>query len=169
MTRYWIAVASADHARRGCADPEAGFLQVCNGKRAPLQRLAPGDVVACYAPKLTFGGSLPCQKFVSLGRVRAGAAYAVDLGGGFLPFRRDVQYLPAQAAPIHPLLDRLEFVADRTHWGAKFRFGLFAISAHDMGVIAAAMGVAPGAVTWEPAAADRACARPDVPVTAPLF
>ena len=56
-----------------------------------------------------------------------------------MPYRRDVHYLTAQDAPIAPLLDRFEFVEDRSRWGAKFRFGLFAISDHDMQLIAQAM------------------------------
>jgi hypothetical protein len=37
------------------------------------------------------------------------------------------------------LLDRFEFVEERSRWGAKFRFGLFAVSDHDMALIAQAM------------------------------
>jgi len=33
----------------------------------------------------------------------------------------------------------LEFVEDRTHWGYKFRFGLFKVSDTDMRLIASAM------------------------------
>lgn len=33
-------------------------------------------------------------------------------------------------------------VEDRQRWGARFRFGLLEVSAHDMGLIAQAMGVA---------------------------
>ena len=56
-----------------------------------------------------------------------------------MPFRRDVQYLQAQEVPIAPLLDNLEFVEDRRHWGYKFRFGLFQVSDNDMRLIASAM------------------------------
>ena len=54
--RNWIAVACAQHARRGCATPGAGYMQVCHGKVAPLQRIRPGDRVAYYAPTVTMGG-----------------------------------------------------------------------------------------------------------------
>ena len=54
------------------------------------------------------------------------------MGGGFVPFRRDVAYVAAQEASILPLLDDFEFVEDRQRWGYKFRFGLFDISDHDM-------------------------------------
>lgn len=139
MPSNWIAVASAQHARRGCALPEQGFMQVCHGKCAPLKRVAPGDRVAYYAPTLTMGGKDRLQSFVSIGIVQPGAPYAYDMGGGFLPYRRDVRYLPAQEAPIAPLLDALDFVEDRTRWGYKFRFGLFQVNDHDMALIAHAM------------------------------
>lgn len=137
--RNWIAVASAQHARRGCATPGAGFMQVCHGKAAPLRRVRAGDRVAYYAPTVTMGGKEKLQAFVSIGIAQPGDPYAFDMGGGFVPFRKDVAYVTAQEAPIAPLLDRFEFVEDRTRWGAKFRFGLFAVSDHDMRLIAQAM------------------------------
>lgn len=115
-------------------------MQVCHGKAAPLRRVQAGDRVAYYAPTVTMSGSDRLQAFVSIGVVQPGDAYAFDMGGGFVPFRKDVHYLPAREAPIAPLLDRFEFVEDRQRWGSKFRFGLFAISDHDMGLIAEAMG-----------------------------
>jgi EVE domain len=138
----WIAVASAEHARRGrdaCTDAGHGFMQVCHGKRAPLLRVKPNDRVAYYAPALTMGGNDKLQSFVSIGLVQPGEPYAFDMGGGFVPFRRDVKYVKAIEAPIAPLLDDFEFVEDRQRWGYKFRFGLFKVSDRDMLLIATAM------------------------------
>lgn len=135
----WIAVASAEHARRGCALPQQGFMQVCHGKCAPLKRVQPGDRVAYYAPTVTLGGKDRLQSFVSIGLVQPGVPYAFDMGGGFVPFRRDVVYVPAQEAAITPLLDNFEFVQDRTRWGYSFRFGLFKVSDAYMRLIANAM------------------------------
>ena len=56
-----------------------------------------------------------------------------------MPYRRDVDYLPARETSILPLLDHFEFVENRQRWGYKFRFGLFEISDHDMRLIARAM------------------------------
>jgi hypothetical protein len=137
--RNWIAVASAEHARLGCAVPVQGFMQVCHGKCAPLKRVSPGDRVAYYAPALTMGGKDKLQSFVSIGIVQPGNAYAFDMGGGFVPFRRDVAYVAANEAAIIPLLEQFEFVEDRMRWGYKFRFGLFDVSDHDMQLIARAM------------------------------
>lgn len=139
MPNNWIAVASAEHARRGCAVPERGYMQVCHGKCAPLKRVAPGDRVAYYAPTITMGGKDKLQSFVSIGVVQAGVPYEFDMGAGFVPYRRDVAYVPAQEAPIAPLLEQFEFVEDRTRWGYKFRFGLFRVSDADMRLIAGAM------------------------------
>jgi hypothetical protein len=145
MRNNWIAVASAEHARRGCAGIEGiagmagGFMQVCHGQCAPLRRVAPGDRVSYYAPTLTLGGKDKCQRFVSIGLVQAGQPYAFDMGGGFVPFRRYVAYVAAQEVSILPLLDQFEFVEDRARWGYKFRFGLFKIADADMRLIAQAM------------------------------
>lgn len=140
--KNWIAVASAEHARRGRDgwQGEQGFMQVCHGKLAPIRRVRPGDRLAYYAPTVTMGGVDKCQSFISIGRVRTGEPYAFDMGDGFVPYRRDVDYLPAREASILPLLDHFEFVENRQRWGYKFRFGLFEISDHDMRLIARAMG-----------------------------
>lgn len=138
MTGNWIAVASADHVRRGLA---SGVMQVCHGKGLPLRRIQPGDRVAYYSPTLVFRGKAKCQAFTALGIVRAGEPYQFDMGEGFCPFRRDVDWLPTHSAPIAPLLETLEFSANKRNWGYQLRFGLFAVSDHDMQMIAAAMGV----------------------------
>lgn len=156
-SRHWIAVASAEHALRGRDHTPLGFMQVCHGKCGPLRRLNAGDVVAYYAPARTMGGKDKLQCFVSIGVVQPGEPYAFDMGGGFVPHRRDVRYVRAQPAPIAPLLDQLDFVEDRQRWGYKLRFGLFEVSAADMQRIAQAMQADPAtlglATMGEPCAA----------------
>ncbi len=132
----WIAVAAADHVRRGRAD---GFMQVCHGKVAPLRRVQPADHVVYYSPTTAFRGADRLQAFTAIGVVRAGMPYQADMGGGFAPHRRDVDWLGAREAPIRPLLDRLDFTAGNPNWGFHLRFGLFSISDRDLETIAAAM------------------------------
>jgi hypothetical protein len=68
------------------------------------------------------------------------------MGGGFQPYRVAVEFLPARDAPIRPLLERLGFIRDKTHWGAAFRFGLLEAPAEDFRTIAAAMEIPPAAL-----------------------
>jgi hypothetical protein len=136
-TSNWIAVASAEHVRLGRAQ---GFMQVCHGKGAPLRRVLPGHRVVYYSPTVSFGARDRLQSFTALGVVKAQEPYQFDIGGGFHPFRRDVDWLDGHDALIQPLLPVLDFSAGVRNWGQKFRYGLFSISDHDMGVIATAMG-----------------------------
>lgn len=136
-TGCWIAVASAEHVRRGRAE---GFMQVCHGKAGPLRRIRPGDRVAYYSPTVHFGGKDRLQAFTALGIVKGGDPYEFDMGGGFVPYRRDVAWdQDAGEAPIAPLLDRLSFTAGRSSWGHALRFGLLPATAEDMELIAGAM------------------------------
>lgn len=135
----WIAVASGDHVRRGRAE---GFMQVCHGKAAPLRRLQAGDRVVYYSPTQTLGGREPLRAFTALGTVKAGQPYLFDMGGGFVPWRRDVQWSAGQPAAIAPLLPLLAWTAGQRNWAYPLRFGLFAVSAQDMRCIAQAMGAA---------------------------
>ena len=137
MSRNWLAVASANHVRKGRAE---GFMQVCHGKLAPLRRIKPGDHVVYYSPTQTFRGSETLQSFTAIGVVAEREPYPFDMGGGFVPYRRDVHWLTAQEAPIRPLLDQLEFTAGQRNWGYALRFGVLAFSVHDMNLVAQAMG-----------------------------
>jgi EVE domain len=134
--KNWVTVASADHVAIGRA---GGFIQVGHGKRAPLARIHSGDRVALYSPAQQVGARTPLQAFTALGVVRDGEPYEADMGNGFMPFRRDVAFVQADAAPIRPLLDALGFAQPRASWGAKFRYGLFTVSDDDLRVIARAM------------------------------
>lgn len=134
---FWLAVASADHVRRGRRE---GFMQVSHGKAAPLRRMRPGDGVVYYSPCTVYGGKDGFQSFTAIGVVRAGEPYQGDMGGGFLPFRRDVDWADASEAPIAPLLDRLELTAGKRNWGYQLRFGLLGIGEADFRLIAEAMG-----------------------------
>lgn len=139
--RNWIGIASAEHVARGRAN---GFMQVCHGKGGPLRRIGAGDRVAYYSPGHVFGGPSTaanrCQSFTAIGTTRDNRVYQFDMGGGFIPFRRDVDWLEARPATILPLLDTLEFTRGKKNWGYAFRFGLLEISDHDMDVIGEAMG-----------------------------
>jgi hypothetical protein len=110
VSRCWIAVACEEHAARGRAD---GFMQVSHGKETPLRRLRAGDRLVYYSPTISLRGKDRLQAFTSIGIVKDERIYQFDMGGGFLPFRRDVTYLPANQALIVPLLETLELTRDR--------------------------------------------------------
>jgi hypothetical protein len=137
--RFWIGVASRDHVRRGVA---GGFCQLGHGKSAPIRRLAPGDWIAYYSPRESFPDGAPLQAFTAIGQVQAGEPYAVDMGEGFEPTRRDVRFrVDAKEAPIRALLESLALTRGKPSWGAIFRRGLVEVAAEDFARIAAAMGV----------------------------
>lgn len=137
MTKAWIAVASAAHVRIGRA---AGFMQVCHGKGGPLKRITPGDTVIYYSPTVSFGGKDKLRAFTAFGTVRERAPYQADMGG-FVPWRRDVDWAEADETSVHPLLGTLSFTRGGQNWEYQLRFGLFDIPMADAGIIAQAMGV----------------------------
>jgi hypothetical protein len=136
----WVAVASAEHVAIGRAQ---GFMQVGHGKGAPLKRLHAGDRVVYYSPVRVFGTKEQCQAFTAVGVVRDERVYQGDMGQGFHPFRKDVDWLPACEASIRPLLDVLSFTQGKANWGYAFRFGLLKVTEADMDVIIQAMNAEP--------------------------
>ena len=132
MSRHWIGIASADHVRRGVGE---GFMQVCHGNGGPLKRTAPGDFIAYYSPSRVMGVKDGLQAFTACGRIRDRDAYQFDMGGGFVPFRRDVDWIVAGEARILPMLQMLSFTAGKANWGQPFRYGLFSFPAEDYALI----------------------------------
>ena len=134
--KYWLAIASADHVQRGRAE---GFMQVCHGKSAPLRRVKLGDGVVYYSPAQTMGGKDKLQSFTAQGVICGDGVYQVDMGQGFSPYRRDVQWSDTMIIPIRPLLDQLELTRGKSNWAYPFRFGLLEITTPDYQLIAQAM------------------------------
>ena len=134
--KYWIIVASKDHIQRGQA---GGFIQANHGKAAPLKRMRAGDWVIFYSPKLEFDKPEKLQCFTAIVRVVGEEIYQQDMGGGFVPFRLKVQFLPSKDVSIQPLIEELTFIKDKTHWGAPFRFGTLQIPEEDFRLIAGKM------------------------------
>jgi EVE domain len=138
---HWIGVVSLEHVQRGLS---GGFAQMNHGKEAPLKRMKAGDGLIYYSPRLAYPKGEGLQAFTAIGRIRDGRVYAHDMSAegapGFVPWRIDVDYWPCAQAAIAPLIDKLDFIRNKQHWGAAFRFGQVNISAKDFATIAQAMG-----------------------------
>ena len=139
--KFWIGVASAEHARAG---KNGGFAQLGHGKHAAAKSLKKGDWIAYYSPRESMGSGAIVQAFTTLGQVTSDAPYQVEQSKGFSPYRVDVDYAAdAKIAPIKPLLEELEVTRGRgSNWGIVMRGSKRSVSAKDMHKIANAMGVA---------------------------
>ena len=122
---------------------KGGFVQLGHGKKAPLQRLRPGDGLITYSPRISYPDGEVLQSFTAIGVVTSGHIYQVEMTPEFRPYRVDVKFLKCHEAPIRSLLDKLSFIRSKTHWGATFRFGQLKIPARDFNLIAKAMGCKP--------------------------
>ena len=136
--QFWIGVVSREHVQRGV---EGGFIQLNHGKKAPVQRLQAGDGLVMYSPRTSYPDGEPLRRFTAIGIVTTGEVYQVEMSKDFKPYRVDVAFLNPGEAPIKPLIGRLSFIKNKTHWGAAFRFGYVKIQPKDFALIATAMGV----------------------------
>jgi len=135
MVKFWLAVASAEHVRRGRSE---GFMQVNHGKQGPLKRMKPGDGIVYYSPSEKMGVKDGLQSFTAIGTIKDGEPYQGYMSEGFQPFRRDVTWLDGHEQPIKPLLDKLDLTRDK-NWGYSLRFGVLELSAVDFTTIGEAM------------------------------
>ena len=134
---FWIGVVSKEHVDIGVA---GSFTQVNHGKAGPLERMRAGDGFVFYSPRQSYPDGELLQAFTAIGRIRNGTVYQVEVDDSFRPFRLDVDYFPAQPAPVRPLIAELSFIRSKEHWGAAFRFGVVRVPEADFARIAAAMG-----------------------------
>lgn len=86
-----------------------------------------GDWIMFYSPKVAYTSDEPLQAFTAIGRIADEELYQGEMSGGFVPWRRNVTFYDCAEVPIKPLISNLSFITDKTHWGYKFRFGLFEI------------------------------------------
>jgi EVE domain len=146
--RAWVGVVSRAHVRRGVA---GGFAQLSHGKRDPLARMNVGDWLVYYSPRTDFPDGAPLRAFTALGQIVGEEVYAFDMGGGFVPYRRDVAYLKGlREAPIRDVGSELAFVTRQANWGMLARRGHFEIDVADLYRIATAMGARLDAVGGAP-------------------
>ncbi|MCQ4087802.1 EVE domain-containing protein [Saccharibacillus sp. JS10] len=136
---YWIGVVSALHVQQGVS---GGFAQMCHGKSAPLRKMKPGDWLVYYSPRTEIKGGEPLQAFTAIGKVKDEHVYEYAMSETFVPYRRDIEYMPCEEARIRELLDQLSFTRGKPNWGYVFRTGHFEISQADFCIIAEAMNVA---------------------------
>ena len=134
--RYWINTVSYAHVQHGL---EEGFTQANHGRDTNLKRLTRGDLIVFYSPRTDFENGEPLQHFTAIARVLDEVPYQVAMTPSFHPWRRRVESIPCQQAPIRPLIADLGFIEDKRQWGFPFRRGLFEISHEDFHHIAQAM------------------------------
>ena len=135
---YWIGVVSRSHVQIGV---KGGFIQLNHGKKAPLQKFRTGDGLVMYSPRTSYPDGEPLQSFTAIGTIASAEVYQVEMSPDFKPYRVNVHFSACREAPIKPLLEKLSFITNKTHWGAAFRFGQLRIPARDFALIAHAMGV----------------------------
>jgi EVE domain len=135
--KCWVSTISRDHVRLGV---EGGFTQAGHGKAAGLRRLSAGDWLAFYSPKTSLKDGEPLQAFTAIGRIADAEPYQVEKAPGFVPWRRNVEFVDCVETPIRPLIEALGFIKDKQRWGYIFRLGLFEIPQRDFELIKRAMG-----------------------------
>lgn len=134
--KFWVITVSADHSTKAQRE---GIVQACHGKVAPLRRMQAGDGVVIYSPRTAYPQGEPLQAFTAIGRLCPGAPYLHDMGGGFTPYRRAVDWQACTPAPIRPMLAALDLTRGQRSWGMVFRYGLTALGRADFTLIHRAM------------------------------
>jgi hypothetical protein len=130
----WLAVASAEHVRRGVA---LGIAQAGHGRRGGLARMRAGDTIVYYSPTERLGDGMPLKQFTAIGRIADDEIWQAD-EGDFRPFRRRIDWLDAAPVEVEAVRDRLILTAQR-NWGYQLRRGLIPLADGDAETLLDAM------------------------------
>lgn len=130
--KYWINIVAYDHVIVG---REAGFVQAGHGKKGPVEKLQPDDYVIFYSPKSSLKNGKPVQAFTAVAKIKGQGVYRAVVNDHFQPYRQNADYEDCQKVQIKPLIEQLEFITNKKHWGFRFRLGLFAINQPDFALI----------------------------------
>ena len=136
--KFWIAVVSKNHVLNGI---RMGIMQVCHGKKAPLQRIHKNDYIIFYSSKIQMRDRQVFQKFTAIAKAIDDEIYQVQQFENFEPFRRKVTFLECKEAAIKPMLASLDFIENKQRWGYPFRYGLVEISEKDFRFITTKMAL----------------------------
>ena len=136
---YWINTVSRDHVLLGM---QGGYTQASHGRPHALSRLKKGDLIAFYSPRTSYPDGEPLRRLTALARVIDDQPYQAEMGPDFHPWRRRVEPITSEEAPVAPLIKDLAFIRDKGRWGFVFRRGMFEIGEDDFRRIARAMNAA---------------------------
>jgi hypothetical protein len=135
--QFWVGVVSREHVHRGV---EGGFIQLSHGEESTAAAHACRRWSRHTRRERRIRAASRCS--TSLPSVIAtGQIHQVEMSEDFKPYRVDVSFFKSTEVPIKPLVDRLSFIKNKTHWGAAFRFGYIKVPAPDFALIAEEMGV----------------------------
>lgn len=122
--KYWCVVVSKEHVEIG---RQQGIVQACHGKKHPLVRMQAGDDIVFYSPKKIMGAKEPYKFFTAIGKISPGDPYLFDMGGGFVPYRKDVEFeqhfVEVSLAQALATIERID--SEKPQWIGQIRFGFF--------------------------------------------
>ena len=84
-------------------------------------------------------GTDKCQAFTATGKVIDEKVYSFQMTDNFVPFRRNIAFIPCNEVSILPLIDNLTFISNKKAWGFPFRYGFLEIPEEDFNLIASKM------------------------------
>jgi hypothetical protein len=109
MKKHWVIVVSREHARRGV---QGGFIMANHGKRAPLQRMRPGDTILVYSPRDAFPDGEPLKAVTFVGEVTGEAPEPSEVipgGWRLAATRREIEPIPLADVKQHVPASRIRF------------------------------------------------------------
>lgn len=132
----WLGVVAAAHVRRG---RELGIAQLGHGRRGPLARLSPGDVLVYYSPTENLGDKAPLREFTAFGTVADGEIFTHPVEGEAADaprmtgdmHRRRVDWLDTRPVALADVRDDLH-LTQAPNWGYRLRTGLVPLDDHDV-------------------------------------
>jgi predicted RNA-binding protein len=136
MTKYFLICASKNHVLKGV---KQGIAQAGHGRKDFMSKLSKGDWIVYYSSKDKFEDGKPYQKFTAIGQIIDDEPYQPATQKQFKPYRRNADYKVFHETEIRPLLEKLNFIKNKKHWGFYLISGFREVSKDDFEIIEHAM------------------------------
>ena len=135
---YWVFCITEDNLETAFREKVIGFRK---GKRIRLTSVSSGDLVTFYVSKKAFSSQTPVQKFIGkvVVRSRCYESSKQIWQNGLFPMRIDISLVSIRSCQIKPLINRLQFIKNKEHWGGALMAGTVRISEQDFNLIQEAM------------------------------
>jgi predicted RNA-binding protein len=131
---YWIICITKDNLDICFQEKVVGFVE---SKRKRLKSFRAGDLITFYVSRMSLSSNKKIGKFMGLAKIE-GKSYQSTVPiwkHGLFPERIAIELMSQKSCDVKILIEDLNFIGNKVHWGAAFLPGIIRVSQVDFEVI----------------------------------
>lgn len=131
--KYYIACFSKDHLETAT---QKGIIELEHATEKPLEKLHINDKIVVYSSKYKMTDShSTLESFTAIGNIISDEIEEIEITANFTAYVKRIDYFLEKDVPIAPLVEKLGFIHNKSHWGFSLIRGFVEISESDYNLI----------------------------------